>query len=446
MRFGPGGLSCSFLLFALIAVFRTIARPGPMVAQSAQENVLGLQLLLLAVYVPLLVLTSVVADQRGKEQALRDSEARYRGVVEDQTELICRFLPDGTYTFVNGAYCRYFQRLPQELLGRTFWPFLRPEKHEEVRELLAAITPQNPVATMEHEVIMPSGEIRWQQWRDRGFFDSQGHITDYQAVGRDITERKQAEEAMQNLVHAARLTMVGELAASIVHEINQPLGAILSNAEAAQILLQSESPPLSEVRNILADIRSDDLRASDVIGRVRTLLHKGKLDLQRLDINAVAQEVLNLVSTEARHHRVVLQTELQSGLPEIRGDRVQLQQVLLNLVVNGLQAMFDIPERERRILMRTERIENQGVKVSVIDAGPGLSAVELSKVFDSFFTTKKHGMGLGLAIARSIVEAHDGRIWADNNVGPGATFCFTLPAAAPEIQATEHTVRFVSER
>ncbi len=248
-----------------MAMFNASAGYGPFVMQTSDDGVVRLQIFLLALYEPLLVLASVVEERRGKEDALKRSEARYRAVVEDQTELICRFLPDGTYTFVNGAYCRYFERSPDELLGKSFWAFIPTEGHAAAREFLASITPDHPVATREHEVIARGGEVRWQHWTDRGFFDDEGRIVDYQAVGNDITQRKRLEEATQRLAHGGRLAVVGELTASIAHEISQPLTTILSNAVAAQRLLQSASPPLVEVREILADIYADDQRASEVI-------------------------------------------------------------------------------------------------------------------------------------------------------------------------------------
>jgi PAS domain S-box-containing protein len=427
VRFGPGGLSFAFLIFAFMAMFSAIGGYGPFVVQSAGESVLRLQLFLLAVHVPLLVLASVVTERRGKEEALRESESRYRAVVEDQTELICRFLPDGTFTFVNGAYCRYFQRSPEELLGRTFWSLIPAEHHQEASDFLASITVDNPVANREHEVLGPGGEVRWQHWRDRGFFDEDGRVVEYQAVGRDITERKHAEEAMQSLAHAARLALVGELTASIAHEINQPLGAILTNAEAAELLLASDSPPLEEVRLILADIRKDDLRASEVIQRIRELLRKREPLMIPLDLNEIAEEVARLALPDAHRRGVVVETEFVSDLPAVRGDRVYLQQVLLNLLLNGMDAMIDTPQAERHIVLRTGRNGEQSVSVSVSDTGHGIRPDQLSNVFNSFYTTKEHGMGLGLAIARSIIEVHGGRIWASNNLGGGATFCFTVP-------------------
>jgi PAS domain S-box-containing protein len=432
VRFGPGGLSFAFLIFALVAILNTVAGHGPFFAQTAGDSVLRLQILLLAFYVPLLVLAAEVEERRGNEDALRRSEARYRAVVEDQTELICRFLPDGTYTFVNDAYCRYFRRPREALVGRTFWEFIPREGHQAAREFLASITPADPLATREHEVVTPLGELRWQQWRDRGFFDGEGRVVEFQAVGRDITERKRAEEAMQHLAHAARLAAVGELTASIAHEINQPLGAILSNTEAAELLLETGSGSLDKVRAILADIRKDDLRASEIIRRVRALLRKRELLMLPLDINEVAGEVGRLVAANASRRSVALETEFAPGLPAVRGDRVHLQQVLLNLLLNAIDAMADTPAAERRIVVRTAPDGGRSVRVSISDRGHGVPPDKLPRIFDAFVTTKEHGLGLGLALARSIVEAHGGRIEAANNPGGGATFAFVLPVADRE--------------
>ena len=358
--------------------------------------------------------------------ALQASEERYRGIVEDQTELICRFLPDGTYTFVNGAYCRYFQRSPEELLGRTFWVFIPPEVHPAAREFLASITRDHPVATNEHEVLAPGGEVRWQQWRNRAIFDDRGRVVEYQAVGRDITERKHAEDAMQGLAHAARLAVMGELTASLAHEINQPLNAILNNADAAELLLEDGSGRLDEVRQILADIRKDDLRASEVIRHARELLRKREPERRPLDLGELVAGVLKFLQRDTERRRVALDRELAPDLPLVYGDKVHLEQVLLNLLLNGMDAMADTPAPRRRLAVRTAR-RGSAVEVAVTDNGHGIAATALPRLFDSFYTTKKDGMGLGLPLARSIVEAHGGRIWAENRSGGGATFRFTVP-------------------
>jgi PAS domain S-box-containing protein len=436
VRFGLGGLSFAFLIFALMATVNAVAGHGPFLSARADESVLQLQFFLLALYLPLLMLASVVEERRGKEAALKGSEARYRAVVQDQTELICRFLPDGTYTFVNDAYCQYFQSSPEQLLGRTFWAFIPPEGHQAARDFLASITPEHPVATREHEVVTPAGEIHWQQWRDRGFFDGHGQVVEFQAVGRDITERKRIEEATQRLAHAGRLAVVGELTASIAHEINQPLTAILSNAAAGERLLGAGSPSLDEVREVLTDIRKDDLRAREIIERIRALVHKGEMTMLPLDLNEVADEVVRLVMADARRRGVALKTEFAPGHGRLLGDRVHLQQVLLNLLLNAMDAVGDSPPDGRRVVVRIAGDGERSVVASVSDTGHGIPADKLPHIFESFFTTKQHGMGLGLAISHSIVEAHGGHIWARNEPGGGATFCMSLPATLAALGMT----------
>ena len=236
-----------------------------------------------------------------------------------------------------------------------------------------------------------------------------------------------ARQQFAELAHAARLATAGQLTAAIAHEINQPLSAILSNAEAAELMLAAESPPIDEVRHILADIRSDDLRASEVIRHLRSLLGKHTQEVERLDFNALVADVLSLLKVEASRRGVALDTDF-GELPPAYGDRVQLQQALLNLILNAMDAMADIPPAQRRITVRTSANGNGGVAVAVADAGHGIPAERLPNIFDSFNTGKKDGMGLGLSIARSIVETHGGKIRAENNPDKGATFRFTLPA------------------
>src|SRR5271166_3258899 len=241
-----------------------------------------------------------------------------------------------------------------------------------------------------------------------------------------------AQQRQLDLAHASRLTMVGELTASIAHEISQPLGAILSNAETAEILLESKQPHLEDVRQILADIRKDDLRANEVIRRMRELLRKRELELKRIDLNAVTSDVLLLVDGETHRRGVEIEKQLADTLPVVRGDLIHLQQVLLNLILNGMEAMSESSESNRRLTMRTAYDGKGNVEVAVEDSGPGIPSERLPLLFDSFFTTKPHGMGLGLSIVRSIVEAHGGRIWAENNSSGGACFRFTLPVNGKE--------------
>ena len=245
--------------------------------------------------------------------------------------------------------------------------------------------------------------------------------------------RRRAELAVERhrveLAHAGRLATMGELTASIAHEVNQPLGAILANVDAAEMLLESDNVRLEDVRQILADVRKDDLRANEVIRRLRALLGKQEMVREPVDLNDAVAEVLRLLDAEARRRQVELVTELDPARPKVLGDRVHLQQVLLNLVVNAMDAMADTHISQRRVTVRTALGPGGNVEVAVSDRGHGIAPERLPKLFDSFFTTKDRGMGLGLSIVRSIVEAHGGRIWAEANEAGGATFRFTVPAA-----------------
>lgn len=244
----------------------------------------------------------------------------------------------------------------------------------------------------------------------------------------DITERKRADELRQNIFHASRLALVGELTASVAHEINQPLGAILSNAEAAEILMENDLPPLDEIKQILADIRKDDLRASEVIRRIRALLRKREMQMSAVAVNRIIEDVFRFVSIDARRRAIRLENALTPGLRPVLADPVHLQQVLINLIINGMDAMQATPVALRNLTVCSGSDASGNVHVSVRDAGHGIPADKLSRLFESFFTTKPHGTGLGLSIARSIIEAHRGSISGRNNPDHGATFSFTLPA------------------
>jgi signal transduction histidine kinase len=247
----------------------------------------------------------------------------------------------------------------------------------------------------------------------------------------DITERKRAEleaqRSREELAHFTRVTTMGELTASLAHELNQPLTGILANAQAARRYLDATPPDLGEVREILSDIVDDDKRAAEVIQRLRDLLRKGESQQVPLDLNALVRDVARLVSSDAVIRNVTVTLTLDPDLPLVSGDRVQLQQVVLNLLINGMEAMGESAVGEQPLVVRTERTDAPGAQVLVRDAGPGLRAGTQELVFEPFYTTKPAGMGMGLAIARSIIEAHGGTIWAANNPVRGATFHFALP-------------------
>jgi signal transduction histidine kinase len=245
-----------------------------------------------------------------------------------------------------------------------------------------------------------------------------------------LTERlREAGRLRQELTHIGRVSALGELTASLAHELNQPLTAILNNAEVAQKFLEADAPNIAELREIMKDIVADEIRAADVIHRVRVLVKKGVLEHGPLDINDVVGEVAQLVKSDMASRHVPMTLELASGLPRVRGDRVQLQQVVLNVVLNGIEAMRETNGRAPALAIRTFPAGPRSVTVAIEDSGPGIDLDDVERIFEPLYTTKREGLGMGLAIARTIIQAHRGQLRVSNNGAGGATFEFSLPVA-----------------
>jgi C4-dicarboxylate-specific signal transduction histidine kinase len=280
--------------------------------------------------------------------------------------------------------------------------------------------------TLEYLAGQP-GEDRWFEMGAQRLDGTRGAAL---IIHRDITDAKRSaaetRRALGELAHRDRVAAVGELASSLAHELNQPLAAILANAQAARRWLATGAPSLAEVREVLDDIIADDQRAAEVIRRMRDLLRKGEPRRDVVDVNEVVRETTRLVRNDAMLRAASITVETAPELPTIRGDAVQLQQVLLNLLVNGLHAVTNVPQHRRRLLVRTANTDGR-VDVAVQDAGPGIPASAIARIFEPFFTTRGEGLGIGLAVSRSIIEAHGGRIWAENDPDGGAVFKFSLP-------------------
>jgi C4-dicarboxylate-specific signal transduction histidine kinase len=249
----------------------------------------------------------------------------------------------------------------------------------------------------------------------------------------DMTEQRRAAEALRqaqaDLEHVARVTTMGELTASLAHEVNQPIAAAVTNANTCLRWLARDHPDVEEARAAASRIVKDATRAADIVGRIRLLFKKGAAQRELVDVNEVVREMIVLLRGEATRHNILVRTELAAELPAVMGDRVQLQQVLMNLMINGMDAMKDV-DRARELAVKSQKAENEQVLVCVSDTGVGLPVQQADQIFKAFFTTKPQGTGMGLSISRSIIETHGGRLWATDHSPCGASFCFSLPTKA----------------
>lgn len=314
-----------------------------------------------------------------------------------------------------------------------FLQWLHADDREAVTQALAKAMNGGGEYDSEYRMVCPDGQVRWVAAAGRVEFDAGHKPIRLRGISMDITRRKQAELQVQQqrdeLAHLSRVALLGELSGSLAHELNQPLTAILSNAQAAQRFLAHDGADLNELREILKDIVADDRRAGEVIHRLRQLFKKGATQRQRLEVNELVREGLKLVQSELVNKNVELHTELALELPAISGDRVQLQQVLLNLIANACNAMAEVGASNRKLVVRTRFSVGEGVRVTVSDRGSGIPAGNLERIFEPFFTTRPEGLGLGLAVCRTIIGAHHGKLWAENQAERGASFHFTLPTA-----------------
>jgi PAS domain S-box-containing protein len=306
-----------------------------------------------------------------------------------------------------------------------------PDDMERVQQFIDRAPDGMEGWDFEYRLVTPEGVVKTLHTVAHAVTQESGEVEVIGAV-MDITAAQAAQSALQTaqmqLAHATRVTTLGEMSASIAHEMNQPLAAIVLNGEAGLRWLAHEVPDVGEARDSLTRIVSGAYRASDVIRRIRNFSKKSRPEMIRLDINEVVGDVVTLVQREVIGHQATMQLQLAAGLPWVPGDRIQLQQVIINLVINGAQAMATVSGRARELLIRTQLHDADHVLVAIQDAGVGIDAEESKQLFSAFFTTKPNGLGMGLSICRSIVEAHGGQIWASRNAGPGMTFQFTLPA------------------
>jgi PAS domain S-box-containing protein len=427
---------------ALIATWGTVQGLGPFAAGSPGENALAIELFLIIAWVPVMALTTLTEDRTRAQSNARQSEEQL-DIVLDAAQL-------GRWDWDIAQQRLEWSDITRRMYGipldvpvsmETFAALIHPDDNHVLEAATNDALAGRPIEA-EFRVVLPDGKVRWIMSRGKTLFDAEGRATRMVGIKVDITARKQAElqlkEQGRELAHIDRLSMVGELSVAIAHELNQPLAAILTNVGAARRYLSHNPPDLVQIREIIDAIAQDNRRAAAVIQKVGALLRRDDLPRAPLQLNDVVEDVIDIARGDIIGRGVSLSIRTERGLAPIAGDRVQLQQVLLNLVLNACDAMESVPETVRRLTVVTTGSLDHRVRVTVCDTGPGVLGHQLEDVFEPFVTSKPQGLGLGLAVCRSIVTAHEGSLWAENNPDGGASFCFELPClnCAQEVSVT----------
>jgi PAS domain S-box-containing protein len=376
--------------------------------------------------VGLLGLFAEITERKLAEAKIRESEERFRNMANCAPVLIWMAGHDRLREFFNQGWLAFTGRNLQQEIGDGWVQGVHPDDMQYCLENYHCAFDARRTFEMEYRLRRHDGQYRWVLDTGAPRFAPDTQLMGYVGTAVDITDKKQVEENNRRVEHLQRLAVLGELTATIAHELSQPLTTISNNLHAAATLLNSADPRLDEIGEIISDIRADGGRAREVITRIRRFVVKGETRMEPLDLNSVVADTLDLLGGEARRRGVQVRAELPPGIPLVIGDRTQLQQVLINLAMNGMDAMANTPRATRCLTVQTRSNGNDHVEVAVVDCGDGVAPNHLPHLFESFFTTKKEGMGLGLFLARSIIESHRGRIWADNNPPNGAIFRFTV--------------------
>jgi len=388
--------------------------------------------------VELMTRAAAVAIERSRaEAALRELNETLEQRVQAETrerlqiwnvsqDLLVIASLDGKYLSINPAWTATLGWSEADLLGRSSQWLLHPDDRERTRAELDHLAKGHKTLRFENRLRAKDGSYHWISWKAAPDGER------IYSMGRDVTESKRAQDALNRagaeLARVSRVTALSALTASIAHEVNQPLSGIITNAGTCLRMLDTAPPDIDGARETARRTIRDGNRAADVIARLRALFSKREFALEWLDLNEAAREVIALSSNDVQRHRIILQSELADDLPAVTGDRIQLQQVMLNLLRNASDAMTDVHDRPRELLIKTEREDGDRVRLTIRDAGVGLSPQSLDSLFDAFYSTKSGGMGIGLFVSRSIIERHHGRLWAEPNEGaPGATFSFSIP-------------------
>ena len=432
LRFGLGGMSASMVAITVLAIWGTMSGRGPFLTQAPADNALALQLFLLMAATPLMLLAVAIEDERRSKEALRDAEQRMKLAVESAQLALWDWDIASDVLWMTDEGRNFFGFQAHDVIDHET---LCGRVHVDDRAVrMAAI--KHALASggsyeAEFRFQLPDGSVRWIAGRGRRYRHPHGAAPRILGVSMDITRQKQAsaeaQQQREELAHLARVASLSALSGSLAHELNQPLTSILSNAQAGQRFLAHDSPDLTEIRTIFADIVRADRRAGEIIWRLRTMLRRGEVVLQPVRVNESLDELLRLARNDLIVRAVSVTNAADPNLPLAMTDRVQLQQVLLNLIMNACDAMESIPRQERKVTLTTSVVQDE-LRIGVLDRGVGLPD-DIETLFQPFHSTKEGGLGMGLSICRTLVASHGGRLWAERREDRGAAFYVGLPLA-----------------
>ena len=433
VRFGSRGASAAICTVGFLAIWSAGHGYGPFSTRSAEENALSIQMFLIVMSVPLLFLASVI-EERGKgEMTLRGREERMSLAAESANLAFWTINFERKESWMSDKGRAIFNFAPDEALSRElFLSRVHPEDRVAVDEAIERARASSETFEFEYRLLRPDGQTRWLISRGRYLRNDRDRVNELIGVAIDLTAQVQANLQLrlqrEELAHLSRVALMGELTASLAHELNQPLTAIASNAAAGRRFLALGSPEPEMFDELLADVASDARRAGDIIHGIHHFVRKSESVKGAVNLNEIIREVLRLLHSDLLGRATAVETQLAPNLPPVDANSVQLQQILLNLLMNSLEAMHLTPAEKRRILIST-KCEADSVVTSVRDYGDGLPKDNPDKIFTHFYSTKPTGMGMGLTIVRSIVESYGGELAAEN-ADDGARFSFRLPVAA----------------
>lgn len=432
IRFGAVGASVSILIVTIIAIGQTLNGPSLFIAASVETTMLGLQLFLIVLAVPVLLLGAAAEEARkATQEAKTNQDLMTLSAMAADSCLWQYDRSTGRFWMTENGRGMFGLDAQDPLTRVLIEKSVHPDDRQATINAVRSASLRDAMVDIEFRLLLPGGKTRWIRARGRVLKNMHGNPKILSGTFADITERKAAEHEADlrqaEIAHLMRVSMLGELSGGIAHELTQPLTAILSNAQAARIIMDNQHPNLAEIAEALDDIISDDNRAGEVIHRMRSLLKGGEAKFETIDLNELIRSTLQLLRSEFVNRRVKATNAFEDKLPLVYGDRIQLQQVLLNLAMNAVDAMHEQITSRRIIAIQTRLLSEQEIEVSVADQGGGLSPTQQERIFQPFFSTKERGLGLGLSICASIVKSHGGKLNLVNNPAGGAVATFTLP-------------------